>query len=111
LIDPSQLFLKHWALPNRSTRVFPFGPPFLVYIHESSTLAKAYEIKSVVSLGTTLEHIGSLKENPLELDANTFGNEPHIHEYGSFKKKTTKNYEHIHELINMNHTKDHVSYQ
>jgi hypothetical protein len=26
-------------------------------------------------------------------------------------KKKTKNYEHIHELINMNHIKDHISYQ
>jgi hypothetical protein len=39
-------------------------------------LAKAYEIKSVVLLGTTLEHIGNLKENPLELDANTLEMSP-----------------------------------
>jgi hypothetical protein len=54
--------------PKNKNKIMQSGKlcAFIVYIHESSILAKAYEIKSVVLLGTSLG-------THWELDGKLFG--------------------------------------
>jgi hypothetical protein len=52
---------------------FPLASPFIVYIHESSTLGKAYVIKVWCYWEHLGEHIENIVGNLLEIDGNTLG--------------------------------------